>query len=332
MSDTRRLYAKAPRKYAETRISPRQQRLGFGLALLACFAPTAKADPAFMQRWVTQFEDSEIVFQRGKTNVPFQPLAFVETTHYGESELERDDGSSVSARQTTLSQGAVLPFLMSPRDALLIGDWVGWTRFDSTSSELGSFNVLSAGLPVGWFRQVNSQWQAGGFVMPLGHKASGEHWSWETMAGGFTRYVQNDRLWWAFGLYADFSPGDDLYLPYLGASYAMTKHWTLSAVMPWPAVLYVPDDHSLYRLGVSPSGASWSVDNERENIQYELDTWDFGFSAERRVHANLWLKGELGVTGLTGMSIHGDDWEEPDFSVSSSPYISIGINFRPAID
>ena len=307
-----------------------------GKGVLAAFAvavvSTAQADPAFMQRWVQQFEDSEIVLQRGTTNVPFQPLAFVETTHYGESELERADGSSVTARQTTLSQGAVLPFLVTPRDALLIGDWVGSTRFDSTSNELDSFNVLSVGLPVGWFRQVNPKWQAGGFIMPLGHKASGEDWNWETMAGGFTRYVQNDRLWWAFGLYADFNPGDDIYLPYVGASYAVTDQWTLSAVMPWPAVLYAPNDRSLYRLGGSPSGASWSMDQGNDDIQYELDTWDFGFSAEHRVHGNFWLQGEVGVTGLTGMSIRGDQWEEPDFAVSSSPYVSIGINFRPSVD
>jgi hypothetical protein len=80
----------------------------------------AAADPAFMQRWVEDFANSEIVLQRGSTNVPFQPLAFVDATHYGESTLERSDGSSVSARQTTLSQGAVLPFLMSPRDALYL--------------------------------------------------------------------------------------------------------------------------------------------------------------------------------------------------------------------
>tara|TARA_Y100000815_G_scaffold108238_1_gene96882 strand:- start:26 stop:994 length:969 start_codon:yes stop_codon:yes gene_type:complete len=300
------------------------------LTLLTASLPV-QADPAFMQRWVEQFADSEIVFQRGSTNVPFQPLAFVDATHYGESTLERADGSSVSARQTTLSQGAVLPFLMSPRDALLVGDWVSWSHFDSTSSNLDSFDVLSVGVPVGWFRQVNDRWQAGGFVMPLGHKASGEHWSWETMTGGFARYVQNDRLWWAFGLYADFSPGDNLYLPYVGASYALNERWTLSAVMPWPAVLYAPDSHTLYRLGVSPSGASWSTENGTSDIQYELDTWDFGFSAARRLQGNLWLEGEVGVTGLTGMSLRGGDWEEPDFDVSNSPYISIGINFRPSL-
>ena len=77
-------------------------------------------DPAFMRRWVADFATSDIVLQRGSINVSFQPLAFVDATHYGESTLERSDGSSVSARQTTLSQGAVLPFLMSPRDALYL--------------------------------------------------------------------------------------------------------------------------------------------------------------------------------------------------------------------
>lgn len=290
------------------------------------------ANPGFMQTWVEQFSNSNIVFQRGSSNVPFPPLAFVDVSHYGESELTRADGSKVSARQTSISQAAVLPFLISPDNALLVGNWLSWSHFDSTSANLDSFSVLTAGIPVGWFSQLNPRWQAGGFVMPLGHKASGENWSWETMAGGFARYVQNDRLWWAFGLYADFSPGNDVYLPYLGASYALNERWTLSAMMPWPAVLYAPDDDSMYRFGVSPSGASWAADSGTDNIQYELNNWDLGFTAAHRLKGHVWLQGEVGVTGVTGLSLRGDNWEEPDVRLSHSPYISIGINFRPSLD
>ena len=88
---------------------------------------------------------------------------------------------------------------------------------------------------------------------------------------------------------------------------------------------------SLGRARRSPSGASWSADTGTRDIQYELDTWDFGFSAGRRLSGNLWLEGEVGVTGLTGMSLRGSNWEEPEFGVSNSPYVSIGLNFRPSL-
>ena len=93
--------------------------LAVALPPLLYSLPT-EPDPAFMQRRVADFANSEIVLQRGSINVPFQPRAFVDATHYGESTLERSDGNSVSPRQTTLSQGAVLPFLMSPRNALYL--------------------------------------------------------------------------------------------------------------------------------------------------------------------------------------------------------------------
>ncbi|MEL0166748.1 MAG: hypothetical protein VW877_01320 [Pseudomonadaceae bacterium] len=44
------------------------------------------------------------------------------------------------------------------------------------------------------------------------------------------------------------------------------------------------------------------------------------------------MQGEVGFTGLTGLSLRGSEWEEPEFDVSRSPYISIGINFRPSLD
>lgn len=35
------------------------------------------------------------------------------------------------------------------------------------------------------------------------------------MGGVFGRYVQSERLWWAFGFFADIAPDGNLYLPYL---------------------------------------------------------------------------------------------------------------------
>lgn len=283
--------------------------------------------------WIRSFAESEIIFQRSTSNAPFLPLAFANGSFYNDAEVRRPNAEPLSFDQTMVSQGAVLPLLASPRDALFIGEWIGWSHFDARDSGFKSFGVLSVGVPIGWLRQIDDSWQAAAFAMPLGHKADlgNSSWSWQTMGGVFARYVQSDRLWWAFGFYMDVGPGEDTYLPYLGASWQLNDQWTLSAILPWPALLYAPTKDTLFRFGAAPSGASWSLRPNDERVSFILDSWDLGLAAERRVQGNFWLMIEAGVGGLRGLRITGGELRDPEFGIGRSPYVSIGINYRPAL-
>lgn len=304
-----------------------------GLVILAQLTAHDAFAGGLVQDWVQAFADSDLVFQRGSSNVPFQPLAFVDVSFYNDAEVRRQGETALSFDQTTVSQGAALPFLASQRDALLVGEWLSWTRFDARDSGYESFEVASVGLPMGWLRQVDERWQTAAFVMPLAHKASldNAHWSWETMGGAFVRYLESDSLWWAAGLYVDVGPGDDTYLPYLGASWAITDEWTLSAVIPWPAVLYAPDQDTLFRFGAAPSGASWTLGGDGERLSFAFDSWDLGLTAERRVYGNLWVGLEAGIGGLRGLRVVEGRWEGPEFDIDASPYISLSVNLRPSL-
>ncbi|MCP5431330.1 MAG: hypothetical protein H6962_14855, partial [Chromatiaceae bacterium] len=52
-------------------------------------------------------------------------------------------------------------------------------------------------------------------------------------------------------------------------------------------VSYAPSKDSLFQLGASPSGSSWSVRQATGDLYFDLDAWDLGLSAERRVSGNL---------------------------------------------
>lgn len=294
------------------------------------------ADAGTVQDWIAGFANSDIRFQRSTSKVPFVPLGYAEVSYYGDTDVQTPDrsGQSISFDQTLVSQGAVLPFLVSRRDAVMVGEWLGWSKFDTRSTSVDSFNVFSAGLPVGWLRQANPDWQLAAFVMPLAHRASlpDSEWSWETMAGAFGRYVSSERLWWAFGAFADVGPGEDLYLPYLGAAWSVTDEWTLSAVLPWPAVLYAPTRDTLFRFGAAPSGASWVLHENHEEVSLDIDTWDLGLGIERRLTGNIWAGLEAGIGGLRGLRVTSTDIEGPDFDIGASPYLSISIQFRPELN
>jgi hypothetical protein len=301
------------------------------LMLITMFACDAGAGT--VENWIRSFSESEIEFQRSTGNAPFVPLAFVDISLYGEMELKRPDDTSLRFRQTTISQAAGLPLLVTERDMVVLGEYIAWSSFESRTSDFEDFEVLSVGLPVGWLRQVNPAWQAAAFVMPLGHKATldNSRWSWEVMGGVFGRYVENDQRWWAIGFFADVGIGDDLYLPYAGVSWELSDELTISAVMPWPSILYAPDRDRLYRLGASPSGASWGLFPGQGEITFELGSWDFGIAAEQRLQGNLWGSIEAGIGGLRSLRVSGGSWQRPEFDIGASPYISIGINFRPSL-
>ena len=295
----------------------------------------ARADDSLMQRIAKKFEHSKIEFQRSGSNAPFIPIASLGASFYGDAEVDtRNKGRDVEYDVNTVSQVAGVPFLFGDRDALIIGEYLSWSDFSVKSDTNDSFNVTTVGLPVAWLRQVNPQWQAAAFVMPMGHydDIKGSNWAWQYLGGAFARYVQHDRLWWAFGFYFDIAPGDNFYIPYVGASWVINERWTLSAVMPWPALLYAPNRDWLFRLGASPSGSSWSFNPDGSDASLNLDAWDFGLSAERRLSGGLWLSLEAGVGGFRGLRLSGSDVESPDLDVSTSPYLGINLNFRPALD
>lgn len=309
------------------------------ISVIAALVAPASLAGDLVQRQLDAFNDSEFIFARGGSNVPFPPLAFLGASYYGDAKVEStgadDRGTTIEYDLRSVTQAAAYPWLVSERDALVLGEYLGWSEFRIGGDRAEDFNVTSVGFPMAWLRQVNREWQAAAFVFPLGHKSNrrDSEWAVQYMSGVFARYVQNNSLWWAFGFYSDVGPGDDFYIPYFGATWNINPQWTLSGIMPWPALLYAPTEDWLFRFGVSPSGASWSVSppEENEDVALNLDAWDLGFSVERRISGGIFASLEAGIGGFRGLRLDGDGFEDTDIDVHSSPYLKLDINFRPGV-
>lgn len=304
--------------------------------MLALIGATACFAQNFVQDTVSAFESSDFVFQRGGSNVPFIPIAYLGARSYGEAQIENTlTGETLNFEQQGASAATGVPFLVGKRDAVVFGAYLSSNRFETSDNSVGDFRVDTVGLPIGWARQINPQWQAAAFVMPLGHRSTQQSsdWTLQTMGGVFARYTQNERLWWAFGVFGDDSPSDSYVIPYLGASWVINPQWTLSAIMPWPAVIYAPTQDWMFRLGASPSGAAWSLQPVDNDVAVSLDAWDFGLSAERRLYKNLWLEARTGVGGLRGLRLNSDSGtlEAPDINVASSGFFAVSLKIRPGL-
>jgi hypothetical protein len=71
----------------------------------------------------------------------------------------RGNSAPVESQQISISQAALVPIPIGRRDALVVGEWIGWTKFDLEESSR-EVEVLSVAVPLGWARQVKSGWQA----------------------------------------------------------------------------------------------------------------------------------------------------------------------------
>ncbi|HEY5809878.1 MAG TPA: hypothetical protein VIT67_18030 [Povalibacter sp.] len=302
----------------------------YSVATVLLQTPPAMAD-GLIGALVQRFAQSDFEFVRGQSNAPFPPAASLTTSVYQESEFRRPDDadSDVTFQQAAVSQYALLPIPIGRRDAIAIGEWVSWTHFDIDNSPRNDLEVLSVGLPVGWVRQASPGWQVAAFVAPVGHRTPEDSWYWETLGGAFARNLRGDRFAWVVGVYFDVSPLEDFYTPYLGATYLINERWTLNAIMPWPSVTYAPTTSTVFRLGVTPSGASWSVEPGERHPRMNLSTWNFGLTVERRIARNLWLGFEAGVAGLRGLSIVGGDWEAPETKLHNTGFARLTLNLRP---
>lgn len=315
-------------------VSMRALSRNFALPVLASTsllcAPVSHAD-GLIDTLVRRFAQSEFEFMRARSNAPFPPMAALSTSTYQASKFRRteESGSEVTFEQTSLSQYALLAIPIGRRDAVAIGEWLSWTHFDLENAARDDLDVFSVSLPVGWIRQASPDWQYAAFVAPLGHRTPEDSWYWETLGGAFARNVRGDRFAWIFGFYFDVAPLEDFYTPYLGATYIIDDRWTLNAIMPWPSITYAPTLDTVFRLGVAPSGASWSAEPGERHPRINLSTWNFGVTAEHRLTGNFWLGFEIGISGLRGLSIVDGHWESPQTNLDDTGFIMLSLNLRP---
>lgn len=292
-------------------------------------------DENLVQRAARAFDESELVFVRGLNNAPFLPVAFLGNTHYGEAMVSEEGATPETAgtryQTNSSSQYAGVPLLLSKRSALVLGEYVSYNDFSVENGE--DFSLTSAALAAGYLYQFNPDWQLIGAVLPFYHHSSlGERGKdyWQVMGGAVARYTRNDRLWWLFGVGFDDSDFGTTWIPYVGASLILNERWSVSALLPWPQIIYAPSQDWFVSLGASYSGNSWALDSTTGAVGLNLSGFDFGLGGGMRLKGPMWLEATAGVGGLRGLTITDGEISGPRIDVSSSPFVNISLTFRPS--
>jgi len=292
-------------------------------------------EESFIERSARAFTESDLVFVRGLSNAPFLPVAFLGNTYYGDAMVSEEGATPETAgtryNVNSTSQYAGVPFLLNKRSMVVLGEYVSYSNFSVDNGE--DFSVASASLAAGYLYQISDDWQMIGALVPFyNHSSLGERGKdyWQVMGGAVARYTRNDRLWWLFGLGFNDSDFGTTWVPYVGASLILNERWSVSALLPWPQVIYAPSKDWFVSLGAAYSGNSWAVNSTTGAVGLNLSGFDFGFGAAMRLKGPLWVEGTVGVGGLRSLTINDGNVSGPSIDVSSSPFINISLTFRPS--
>ena len=292
-------------------------------------------EESLIERSARAFTESDLVFVRGLSNAPFLPVAFLGNTYYGDAMVSEEGATPETAgtryNVNSTSQYAGVPFLLNKRSMVVLGEYVSYSNFSVDNGE--DFSVASASLAAGYLYQISDDWQMIGALVPFyNHSSLGERGKdyWQVMGGAVARYTRNDRLWWLFGVGFNDSDFGTTWVPYVGASLILNERWSVSALLPWPQVIYAPSKDWFVSLGAAYSGNSWAVNSTTGAVGLNLSGFDFGFGAAMRLKGPLWLEGTVGVGGLRSLTINDGNVSGPSIDVSSSPFINISLTFRPS--
>jgi hypothetical protein len=299
---------------------------------------TSEAVPpeeSFIERSARAFTESELVFVRGFSNAPFLPVTMLGNTHYGDAMVSEEGATPETAGTrysvNSTSQYGGVPFLLNKRSMVVLGEYVSYSNFSVDNGE--DFSVASASLAAGYLYQISDDWQMIGALVPFyNHSSIGERGKdyWQVMGGAVARYTRNDRLWWLFGVGFNDSDFGTTWVPYVGASLILNERWSVSALLPWPQVIYAPSKDWFVSLGAAYSGNSWAVNSTTGAVGLNLSGFDFGFGGAMRLKGPLWLEGTVGVGGLRALTINDGEVSGPSIDVSSSPFVNISLTFRPS--
>jgi hypothetical protein len=304
-------------------------KLGFVLALLLCSSVSTRAG---LQEILDAIRESEFVFTRSETLVPFIPVAWAYDQLYPNADFS--DTQSVledaTVRQNTVEAGAVLPVSIKKRDMFLLGADVGWNKLSIETGPYRDQSIVRV-IPVGaWLRQVNPDNLVGAFIAPQFTKETREGDSWGTSgyAGMICRYSISDSLSLYYGGIYEDAYGDGTLYPYLGLEWHPSPSLALSLIFPWPTLTYAPGNRWIFQLGMSPGGTSWvRRDGDYESID-AVGSWNFNAHMGYRMTGNIWVVGGAGVAGFRSFESGPDD-QRIRFESDPGPVFRLALEFRP---
>ncbi len=278
---------------------------------------------------IESVENSQVLFPRADSDVPFVPMGWASYSYYGDADFG-GGGINGNFREQQGSLGGVIPVYAKGRNILFAGLDGEYTNFHVTTGTQNDMDLWALTPMAADLYQLGDTTQIAGFVAPTFTSAlnGGSPWNAGGYAGVLGGYYPNDRLMWFYGGVYQYSFGQNYLYPYLGFNWVLGKRWNICMIVPWPGVQFAPNDRIFFSLGATANGADFNARNNGQDASVVYGNYNLMASMGVRLNKYLWLTAGVGASGFRSLQInHGG--ANLDIAVKSSPVFMISLEMRP---
>jgi len=299
----------------------------FSLSLLMIFSAKAYA---FGDVLIDKILRSDFIYDRGLTNLPFIPIAYVAAMQQSALETEQCPlaAQECEFEYQSISQGAGLPVWVGQKQMVIVGETLDIDVFDKRSD---STTINTGGLMAALISQHSTNWQSGAFIYSyqnLDSDTRSDNTS-GTFVGMVGRYRHSTRFHSYWGAVKVDTDRESMLYPYAGFDWYIDNHWAVTAVIPWPSVSYAPNETQLVRLGALVSETTWTVQQDDRFATQDFSQVTVGFAFEQKFSRLVWGEFSVGYTGLGKLQIEADADSKLATDISNQPFFKLALNVRP---
>jgi hypothetical protein len=289
---------------------------------------------AGIDQMVEALSQSDILFPRAQTEVPFIPLGWATYHYYTDSAFVSSSNPNLngSFAEQQASVGAVLPAYVCGANLLMAGLNTDYTLFNFKNSAQPDSQLWTLMPLAGYLRQIGDKSQLAAFGAPIFTSSlnGGTPWNVNVYSGILGAYYPNDKWTWLYGGIYENSFGQSYGYPYLGFNWIPDPHWNVSMVIPWPSISYAPNDRVFFQIGAESGGADFLLNRNGQEASAVFGSYNLMAGAGFRLTKFLWRHAAAGASGFRSIDI-SQDGVGFKTDIKKSAVFMIALEFRPTL-
>ena len=282
---------------------------------------------------ISKIMQSDFIFDRNISNIPFIPIGYLQYTDQDDITLENHcvDDINCQFNYKNFAQGFGLPVYVDKKYMIIIGETL---ESNHVKTAYDSYRIDTVGILAAVVAQPNIDWQVGAFY--YGYRGMGGDHDFnqpsESIMGAVGRYRHSARFHSYWGAITYNTIDERIVLPYIGFDWFINKEWSIGGVMPWPAIAYAPTQNNVIKLGGFVNGAEWQLPDENnfssQAVDVDFGQVNLGLAYEHRLHNNFWGEFMIGHSGFGAVSF-SDSSLSIDNDIDGAPFIRFSLLYRP---
>ncbi|QOL25379.1 hypothetical protein LP316_13935 [Thalassotalea sp. LPB0316] len=282
---------------------------------------------------INKVMQSDFIFDRNISNVPFLPIGYLQYTKQNQVTIENRCEIELNCQfnYQSISQGFGLPVYVDKKYMIILGQTI---ESNHVETAFENYRIDTVGLLAAVVAQPSVEWQVGAFY--YGYRGIGGDHDFnqprESVVGAVGRYRHSARFHSYWGAVSYNTTAERIVMPYIGFDWFIDQQWSIGGVMPWPVVAFAPNKNNVFKVGGFVNGAEWQLPDDNnitgQTIDVDFGQANLGIAYERRIRNQFWGEFMIGHSGFGAVKLT-DSGLSTDSHIDGAPFIRFSLFYRP---